>query len=227
MADAGRGLLLCIPPKLQHLIGVRGSLLEIGVFQGKFLSLLHYIGRRHGNVTVGIDIFSHSRPELTISHARALFGTAEDLVLHELNSADLSPSRALELLEGMPPRAVSIDGDHRADGVLKDLRMASVILADRGVLIIDDVLNPTAIGVAEGAFRFLVEPNCEIVPFAYIANKMFACRRGDYEIYLEASRRFTVDCSDLPVAQRFRPSRAQGTHRVEQEFLGSRILIFD
>jgi hypothetical protein len=42
----------------QHAATIKGPVLEIGVFAGKFLMLLHYLGRRHGNITAGIDIFT-------------------------------------------------------------------------------------------------------------------------------------------------------------------------
>jgi hypothetical protein len=42
----------------QHAANIKGPVLEIGVFAGKFLMLLHYLGRRHGNITAGIDIFT-------------------------------------------------------------------------------------------------------------------------------------------------------------------------
>src|SRR4051794_13776115 len=38
----------------QHAANIKGPVLEIGVFAGKFLMLLHYLGRRHGNVTASI-----------------------------------------------------------------------------------------------------------------------------------------------------------------------------
>jgi hypothetical protein len=59
----------------QHAANIKGPVLEIGVFAGKFLMLLHYLGRRHGTITVGVDIFTDSRPEPILRHAEALFGT--------------------------------------------------------------------------------------------------------------------------------------------------------
>src|SRR4051812_147190 len=82
----------------QHAANIKGPVLEIGVFAGKFLMLLHYLGRRHGNITVGVDIFTDSRPEPILRHAAALFGSAGGLSLHEINSANLTADTALALL---------------------------------------------------------------------------------------------------------------------------------
>jgi Methyltransferase domain len=116
----------------QHAANIKGPVLEIGVFAGKFLMLLHYLGRRHGNVTVGVDIFTHSRPEPILRYAEALFGTAAGLSLHEIDSADLTAEAALALLGHEKPRAISVDGDHTAAGVLRDLRLSAAIVAERG-----------------------------------------------------------------------------------------------
>jgi hypothetical protein len=211
---------------VQHKAGIAGPVLEIGVFAGKFLMLLHYLGRRHGNGTVGIDIFTDSDPDAIVAYAEALFGSAKGLRLHEMDSADLTPDSALALLGNERPRAISVDGDHTGPGVLRDLRLCAAILADRGLMILDDVLNPYAAGVAEGTYRFLLDPGCAFVPFAQIENKTFICRRDAHPFYLEAGRQFARDCADLPVARKFLETHAEGAHRVEQDLLGVKTLIF-
>lgn len=213
---------------VQHASGIGGPVLEIGVFAGKFMTLLHYLGRKHGNATVGVDIFTHGpTPGAILRHAEALFGTTAGLALHEMNSAELGPDAALELLGGEPPRAISVDGDHSAEGVLRDLRLSGTILSERGMLILDDVLNPYAAGVAEGTYRFLLDPGCAFVPFAHINNKTFICRRDCHAFYFDAGRRFTVDCADLEIAKHFAWLRAtKGAHVVEQDLLGTKVLIF-
>ena len=87
----------------------------------------------------------------------------------------------MALLGHERPRAISVDGDHTAAGVLRDLRLSAAIVAERGLLILDDVLNPSAAGVAEGTYRFLLEPGCRFVPFAQIGNKTFVCRREAHD----------------------------------------------
>jgi hypothetical protein len=213
---------------VQHASAITGPVLEIGVFAGKFLMLLHYLGRKHGNATVGVDMFKDGpSPRAVLEHARALFGSTDGLTLHEINSAELTPAATLELLGRARPRAISVDGDHSGDGVLRDLRLSADILSDRGLLILDDVLNPYAAGVAEGAYRFLLGPDCGFAPFAYVDNKTFVCRRDSHGFYLDAGRRFTIDCADLDVARSFSELRAnKGTHVVEQDLLGVKVLIF-
>jgi hypothetical protein len=200
--------------------------LEIGVFAGKFLMLLHYLGRRHGNITVGVDIFTDSRPEPIVRHAEALFGSAGGLSLHEINSASLTAETALALLGHERPRAISVDGDHTAAGVLRDLRLSAEIVAERGLLILDDVLNASAAGVAEGTYRFYLEPGCQFVPFAQVDNKTFVCRRESHDFYLQAGRNFAQDCADLEMAKKFMLRRADGIHWVEQDLLGVKTLIY-
>jgi hypothetical protein len=199
--------------------------LEIGVFAGKFLMLLHYLGRRHGNATVGIDTFGFSERDAVVAHAEALFGSPEGLHVHEMDSAELTPQSALALLGG-PPRAISVDGDHRAEGVLRDLRLCAEILHEQGVMILDDVLNPHAAGVAEGTYRFLLDPACAFAPFAQVDNKTFVCRRSCHDFYVQAGRRFASDCADLPVAKQFLDAWLENAKTVEQDLLGVKILVF-
>jgi len=210
----------------QHAANIKGPVLEIGVFAGKFLMLLHYLGRRHGNITAGIDIFTDSRPEPILRHAEALFGTAAGLSLHEINSADLTAEATLALLGHERPRAISVDGDHTAAGVLRDLHLCAAVVAERGLLILDDVLNPSAAGVAEGTYRFLLEPGCQFVPFAQVGNKTFVCRREAHDFYLQAGRNFAQDCADLEIVKRFMLRRSDGLHWVEQDLLGVKTLIY-
>jgi hypothetical protein len=211
---------------VQHASAIAGPILEIGVFAGKFLMLLHYVGRRHGNATVGVDIFVAHEATAVLAHADALFGSTDGLSLHEVNSAELTPESALALLGSERPRAISIDGDHTPSGVLHDLQLSASILGDRGVIILDDVLNPHAAGVVEGTYRFLLDPACAFVPFAQIDNKTFVCRRDCHAFYLNAGRRFSVDCADLEVAKTFTVNRSISPIMVEQDLLGVEVLIF-
>ena len=132
----------------------------------------------------------------------------------------------MALLGHEKPRAISVDGDHTAAGVLRDLRLSAAIVAERGLLILDDVLNASAAGVAEGTYRFLLEPGCQFVPFAQIDNKTFVCRREAHEFYLQAGRNFARDCADLEIVKRFMLRRSDGIHWVEQDLLGVKTLIY-
>lgn len=206
--------------------GIKGPAFEIGVFEGKYLMLLHHLARAQGGRSVGVDVFQYAAPETVINHAKAFFGTDAGLTVHKADSKDLTPRSALKLLGGRRPRIISVDGDHSGLGVERDLWLASQVIADRGILAIDDIGNPNAMGVAEGAYRFFLSRKCRYAPFVWVANKTFACHQRDYEFYRSAALEFAKDCPELPTARNFVQARTEGSEAIDQIVLGRRVLMF-
>ena len=79
-------------------------------------------------------------------------------------------------------RFISIDGSHEHDDVLWDLQVADAVLDPRGIIAADDYLNHACLGVNEAINRFLMTTPL-IVPFAYIANKLFLSRPEWADVY--------------------------------------------
>ncbi len=105
---------------LQQEKGIQGPVFEIGVWEGKYLALLYHHNAPQRQLVIGIDIDA-SRLTTVEANYRRLFGNSEVLSLHGLDSRDLTPRRAFELLQDKRPRFISVDGDHDAPGVHSDL----------------------------------------------------------------------------------------------------------
>jgi hypothetical protein len=81
-----------------------------------------------------------------------------------------------------PVRMLSIDGGHTEECVINDLAIADEVLADHGIIIMDDVFNSTWPSVVSGYARYLLASPATI-PFASAPNKVFACRAPFVETY--------------------------------------------
>jgi hypothetical protein len=122
--------------------------------------------------------------------------------------------------------ALSVDGDHTAAGVKADLQLASDVLAEGGIIAIDHFLTPRAIGVSEGAYRFFRESGAQALrPFAYGANKLFVANVEYHQLYRDSILSFAAETPDLPMIQEFERQRKIGPEYVDQDLLGSKVLI--
>ena len=84
----------------------------------------------------------------------------------------------------------SVDGGHSCEVALNDLRLAHEVLADGGVIMMDDYFDPKFPGVSEAVNRFylLSENHRDTVPFLITGNKLFISTSGHGERYREAIR---------------------------------------
>ncbi len=211
---------------LQDRENVRGSAFEIGVFKGKYLSALYQGTHPMGDPVAGVDVFRWSTIEETVVAFDKAFGEHDRLQLIKDDSRNLTRDDVLRAVRGVRPRFISVDGDHKGDAVCADLVFSGSLLADRGVIAIDDFLNPQAIGASEGSYRFLLGPGAvEYKPFAFCQNKLFVCRTANHAHYLDASWRFAQANRDLAMVQKFHELLRNGRNWVEQDLLSTRCLI--
>lgn len=207
----------------QEASGIRGGLLEIGVFQGKYFAVLARSAQTGGDRLLGIDSFVYSD--------EALVGRALDR--HpDTRSADwrlwAKPSGAVtgqairSELAG-PARFVSIDGSHDAPDVLADLGLAESVLSQVGVIAVDDFLNARALGVGEAVHRYFAS-RPPLLPFALFGNKLFLCRAAAAERYRDVVDGFFEE-TGLPEGQAYRDLSRLGREHVEQTLFGSRLLV--
>jgi methyltransferase family protein len=207
--------------------GYDSAILEIGVYKGKYLSVLYNRAQRTAQSVVGIDTFQWSSREDVVSTFASLFGSVEHLGLVTHDSSRLEPAHVMEMLGGRRASFISVDGDHAASVVRHDLILSKQVLSEGGIIAVDDVLNPKAIGVSEGFYRFFLESGEQSLrPFAYCANKLFLAESPYDEIYKKAIEALPEDMPNLPMVQEFNRQLRLGRHYVEQELLGSSILIF-
>jgi hypothetical protein len=203
---------------------ITGPLLEIGVFCGKYFSVLARSAQRSGSKLLGIDTFQWA-PETRVREALALSSDTNqaDINLLSKSSTECSSAELLSLLCGRP-RFISIDGSHEADVVYLDLELSEEILSSRGIIAADDFLNPMALGVNEAINKFLARPRL-VVPVAYVSNKLFLAHRAIADRYFSCIEQSIILDKTAPESRNFRDSLAKARHFVEQPLWGHRVLI--
>jgi hypothetical protein len=205
---------------------IEGPALEFGVYHGKYLCLMMHCALKQGSYVGGCDTFELCHPEYAWVHAETFFGSREKMILWKGSTRNYS-AKVMSSMIHVPPRIISVDGDHTAEGSLYDMQLAQKVIAKNGIMVLDDVYNPMAIGVSEGAFRYLLSGDCEFIPFAHICNKTFLCRREQHGLYFSAGRQFVEDCPDLGTVKSFKAKRKNGENWVVQKLMGVDVLLFD
>jgi hypothetical protein len=152
-----------------------GPVCEIGVWQGKSLTLLTYLTDPEASV-IGVDPFLHcpdpKLQEETLRQNLACYSWNPNRVnIIKRDSKSLIKDDILSAASG-PISIFHVDGDHTAAGTLFDLNLAASVLETGGLIIVDDISNLTCPGVIEATVRFCLD-NKMISPFLIIANKLF------------------------------------------------------
>jgi hypothetical protein len=144
---------------------VEGGVMEIGIHHGKFFIALNGLVDDASVPSLAIDLFEDQ--ELNIDHSgegiEAVFREnlrkydrhqGENVIVKRADSTALQPEEVLEELS-VRPRIVSIDGGHTPEHTISDIELARSVLAPRGAIIIDDILNAQWLGVIEGVVHYL------------------------------------------------------------------------
>ncbi len=172
------------------------GVLELGVFKGKYLSLLASLAQGSGAPVVGIDAFTsrvgEQIPQADRDYARdaavatvmALAPGSTPPVLLVAFTAEIE----LATLQRLSPGGysfISMDAGHLAADVAHDLAMIEPLTGERTVIAVDDVFNPQTPGVMEGLCRhFIAHPDSVLAPFAWAGNKLFVCHRATHPTLL-------------------------------------------
>lgn len=161
-----------------------GGCAEIGIFQGKFFMLLNSIINSDYE-SYAIDIFGDQFLSLDnygtdiqdIFYRNLLKYDAHNGSNVKIVKADSTDSLLIEKYN-IPLNAfrfVSVDAGHSIEHTVSDLHVANRLVANEGVVILDDFLHYHWPGVTEGVGRFLnMAPT--LVPFAMGFNKLFFCK---------------------------------------------------
>jgi len=199
---------------------------EIGVFKGKYLSVIHNAARRAGTPVVGFDTFEWVSVSVVEDALRTAFGSLDGITLVPGDSTKMTPEILNGHLGGSKAGFVSIDGAHTPDAVYSDLILCETVLAPWGIVSIDDFLNPMAIGVTDGALRFWYQAKTNLVPFCYCRNKLFAAPQEFAEHYSQETLAFCEENLHLPAAKQMIDYKTRrGLHWAKQEFLGTHVWI--
>lgn len=174
-------------------INKQGGCLEIGVHHGKFYMMLNSVIEPIYK-SFALDVFDDQDLNIDSSGRGNLEVFKSNLERYDRHrgfnteivrgdSTDLRVTRCFNTLAA-PFRFISIDGGHTAEHTVSDLILATTLIANEGVVILDDILNPHWLGVIEGAVAFLNQKPT-LIPFAIGSNKLFLAKLTYKSQYFE------------------------------------------
>jgi len=184
---------------LQKKWQVRGSSMEIGVHHGRTFILLELLTEAD-EYSLAVDLFEDMQTlNLDASGSGELdpfFRNLEKFLpdtrnvkVVQVNSLLLERSTILAKSGGQYLRLIHVDGGHYKEIVASDLHLAQSVLADGGVIIMDDYWHSGFPGVQEGVqWFFSHSPVIKIAPFLTGNNKLFLTTHGYHQRYLDALR---------------------------------------
>jgi len=190
--------------RAQDEMSIFGNSLEIGVYKGK--TIAHFIShRREEEFTFGVDPFVIYNPNEDLSidffdECRANIAElnkiseikGQTILLRGISSSPDIQSYLANSSLGF--RVASVDGSHLFEDCLQDLILASSLMNNNGVIIVDDFCNPLNAEVTLAVSQFLlrdcawqpllmITPNCSP---RYGSTRLFLCKPSYYELYLES-----------------------------------------
>ena len=130
--------------RIQSGLGVKGPVAEIGTFEGRFfIAMAHALA--DGETALGIDLFDWPNPEVIDRFEAncAKHGVpADKRITWRADSRTMKPEELLAKLDGRRVRLFHVDGEHSRHALTRDLELATAVLADGGVIVLDDMLHP-------------------------------------------------------------------------------------
>jgi hypothetical protein len=215
------------------------SVLEFGVFKGKYFSVLAGIVKDLDIPVVGVDAFlaavgaKMSPQEQSVEQERVLeavssvAGRTDNVTLLNSFTKDLSDSYLLSIAPG-GYSFISADGGHDAEDVETDIGLADRVIADFGIVAVDGVYDAVCPGVAEGLFRYFLKQSPNLEPFATCGSKVFFSRPQSAAEYRAFTRDLASDPNcNLPSArQNVERIRANSEIRWQPRLFGAEIVSF-
>jgi predicted O-methyltransferase YrrM len=130
--------------RIQTGLGVTGPVAEIGTFEGRFfIALAHALA--DSEKALGIDLFDWPNPQVLDRFEAncAKHGVpAEKRITWRADSRSMTPDDLLAKVDGQCVRLFHVDGEHSRHALTRDLELATSVLADGGVIVLDDMLHP-------------------------------------------------------------------------------------
>ncbi len=225
--------------RLQLALGQAPAVLELGVFRGKYLSLLASLFQDTGRPVVGIDAFLVRLGEpaearfqdavkaLILEAVAGVAPRARVPVLLASFTRDIEPT-ALRRIVPEGYGFISVDAGHEAADVEHDFGLVETVMNDQALVAADDVFNPRVPGVAEGVCRyFFRNPTSVLTPFALCGNKVFFCSRLMHQMWLDYMSWIMDDTNAPPYIRSSALARKQDSEiGFTQRFLGNEVSVF-
>jgi predicted O-methyltransferase YrrM len=130
--------------RIQSELAVSGPVAEIGTFEGRFfIAMAHALAP--GEKALGIDLFDWPNPEIIDRFEAncARHGVPADRrITWRADSRTMKPEDLLAKLDGRRVRLFHVDGEHSRHALTRDLELATSVLTEGGVIVLDDMLHP-------------------------------------------------------------------------------------
>jgi hypothetical protein len=191
----------------QHEFGIRGDLMEIGVYYGQSAALMAMHALQDEEVFL-VDCTDF------VDHAKSTVGTIKGEKVSVLKVKSSDP-RIWKLANSQPRslRWIHLDGDHKSETVQNDLLLANALLNDEGIICVDDFFNSRYPSLTYAVCLFLEQHRNELQMFLGGFNKLYLVRPIQLHRHLHAVRDklgdqlaklgfhdFTIYKTDLPGA---------------------------
>lgn len=199
-----------------------GSIIEIGVYKGKYFSILARSCVRTNSILLGIDTFTYSNEKEVHNNLKFLNENNNIILLKEYSNR-CNPEKILKIVKSYP-RFISVDGSHDYDEVYLDLILSEKIINTAGIIAVDDFINPLTLGVNEAVHKFFNTPKC-IVPIAYISNKLFLAHRSfaqEYKNFIEIN---LLKYNEEVEVQSYINNGKIARHMIEQKLFNNDIIV--
>ncbi|QDU84468.1 hypothetical protein Pla163_15780 [Planctomycetes bacterium Pla163] len=163
--------------------GVRGNMLEIGVWEGKSAALTA-MHARPGETVHLADLDLKIEPiQRALGAARPEPGVEFTTIAGDSRDLNVSPLVAEEFGRH---RFIHIDGEHTARAVTNDLALANQLLAPQGVVVVDDFFSWLYPQITEAVLRYVRQFPDDFALFLCGYNKAYLARPHYVHRYLEA-----------------------------------------
>ena len=158
---------------LQRRLNISGDLCEIGVWQGKSLTLLSLLKSKEERL-YGFDLFADDCQALTEANL-AQFGCQDNVVLKKGLTSDIGIANLDAMFEA-PLRFLHIDAGHEYHEVLEQLELFVPLVSDQAVISMDDYQDREFPGIEAAVLDFAERDRPRrFVPFLAGGNKMYLC----------------------------------------------------
>jgi len=153
--------------------GIRGDMVELGVFRGKSAAVL--ASRLSPAETLHLlDIADYfDRPALGRTGAKLSFNIASTLSL----SKRRFPKRAI--------RFCHIDASHMFEPTLHEMALADFMLSPDRILCLDDYTNLNYSQILAATFKYLFTRRTDLAIFLVTNEKAYLCRRRQFALYAD------------------------------------------
>jgi predicted O-methyltransferase YrrM len=157
MSSRFAAAICCHLMRRQTTLGVKGDVVEIGTFEGRFFIAMA-LGLAPAERAIGIDRFDWPDEKIEtrfLANCAAHGVTAERFVSWKADSREITPAMLREKLGGHAVRFAHIDSHHARECLTNDLELVHAVLHPDGIICLDDMLHPGYPMLAAAAFDYL------------------------------------------------------------------------